>query len=1139
MGAQHSSAYTDGWSDETIELFFLKSGRPRHLRGGNRFITEGETVNSVFLITEGEVAVKKRERGTTAKQIGTRAKGSLLGELSFLLGQPATVTLEAMSSSVSIVDLPQIELIEMLKSSPQLAGGFFRLLGGMLAERISEISSGMRNSLIHSAAPQLRTSGSSNSGSNAALAILPSNLDTSVSEVAAGFGLPEETELFLHCDCAVSIEENSVVDGQRHNGKLYLFESHACFSFSLFGFNNQRVIALSDVLAVRLPDEGRPADAGPSGARRVIEVNCNSLSLALVVSAAICDTVSRSLESARVNSMDMSGFSKFPTGAAEVSASAESLEEVALAVDTNVLQMMQGLGIEDGGAEGVPAACRASASNQRAQQSTAVDAGHSELARLTKKQWHLFLKGADSLRLARGTVVIREGDTQRAFYQMVEGSCRVELQVKGRPQAVVVGHRNAGDLFGERSLLLGGTAAASVVVDSEEAVLLRLRVDFLQELFSEHADLMGKFFCLLAVDQAKRLSRLTQDISLDHKELILSEGLHAPTDMHSLLSNHAYLTIVTRYIRSLDSKDASPSAINATPRTEDPAAAATASSSASDVPVPDAATPAPDEAAPSAKSKPNRTSRIGIGKGRGEKKATPRSTPRSAIIKQPQAKKVRTPRGVPEFKADGLLSNQLAFITELRSIKSEHDPAQVLVLVQQTHAKFIATGSLGCLNADTIAVLEKEVSGEAPSMAPSKLRKLFDRAEQAVVAAIEAACLQDFLSSSMYNYVLSLLLKTQVLPTIDHFKAVKVLGEGGFGQVLEVIKRDCGKVYAMKVMKKAELIAAFEGEDWREIVLLEKQLHASMRHPLVVNLAYSFQNSAYIVLVMDACPGGDLSVFALTEDRLTPLQVRFVGQEVTCVLGYLHSLHILYRDLKPENLLLDAHGHVRLIDFGLAAAGTNAMPFSDEMCGTPCYMAPEVKNAGRKGVKKYSGAADWFTLGVLLYEMSEQRLPFGDEPRFIDHKTEWRKPHFMNEDGKKDDQLLDLVKGLLEWKVEKRLGGGKLLNTAAAVAEVKAHKYWRDPEWQLVDQARLPSPLLPYVESRSHTKEAESKLKKKQRAAVEMAVRMANSEKQDEQKERLAADTSGPEDVVGWDFVSKHAIEQEYVEIMASSVSLL
>ena len=349
----------------------------------------------------------------------------------------------------------------------------------------------------------------------------------------------------------------------------------------------------------------------------------------------------------------------------------------------------------------------------------------------------------------------------------------------------------------------------------------------------------------------------------------------------------------------------------------------------------------------------------------------------------------------------------------------------------------------------------------------------------------------------------------------------------------------------MKVMKKTELINAYSnpGEDWRDVVLLEQTLMKSLHHPLIVNLCYSFQNPAYVVLVMDTCPGGDLAVFALTDERLSPEQVRFVGMAVAAVFAFLHERHVLYRDL-AENLLLDASGHVRLIDFGLALAGDGQLPTSDELCGTPCYMAPEVAFAGRRGAKPYSAPADWYTLGVLLYELTEQRLPFGEEPRFHDHKAEWRKPKAMvNADGKKAADLESLVKGLLEWRPEKRLGGGKHANTPAASRDVKAHKYWRAPEWQLVETCRLPSPLLEYVSTKSQKKPHAQKLKKQQRAAIETAVRIANSDEKKTPAEGGTASSTAAHvralDVDGWDFVSPHAIEQEYVENIAHSVAML
>ena len=144
---------------------------------------------------------------------------------------------------------------------------------------------------------------------------------------------------------------------------------------------------------------------------------------------------------------------------------------------------------------------------------------------------------------------------------------------------------------------------------------------------------------------------------------------------------------------------------------------------------------------------------------------------------------------------------------------------------------------------------------------------------------------------------------------------------------------------------------------------------------------------------------------------------------------------------------------------------------------------------------------------------------------------------------------------LLEPQPEKRLGGGKHSNTAQAAEDVKNHKYWNDPEWPLVELARLPSPLMSYLEARSLTKTSETKLRKQQRAAVDTATKMAAVErklaqaKEDaaaqkteaERAARLAMIDEKVEDlkVDGWEFVSQHAVEAEYVETIASSVSLL
>ena len=370
---------------------------------------------------------------------------------------------------------------------------------------------------------------------------------------------------------------------------------------------------------------------------------------------------------------------------------------------------------------------------------------------------------------------------------MISGSVRVELSVKGRPQAVVIGQRKGGDLFGERSLLNGGNAAASVVVDSDEAIILRITSTFLQQLFTAHPETMSKFFCLLAIDQAKRLTKLTKQFTdHDHTQVVLPEGLHAPTDMPSLLKNAAYLTILTRYVQSRRKgmRKALPTPAG-TPKSASPAKANGAAS-----------------------RKP-----FGGGGGGGStpKKAGEKPTPRRPTV---------DPATAEETKKESLLTNQLAFVTELRALRAEPDPSTLRAIAATAFTKFLskdARKQVGCLSEDESSRLEATGvqtpgTGQLYSMPSSAVRSIFDEAEAAVIRAIDSACLSDFLASSHYNYILALIMKQQHVPSMEQFKATRVLGEGGFGQVLEVVKRDCGKLYAMKVMKKAELMSAFVGE---------------------------------------------------------------------------------------------------------------------------------------------------------------------------------------------------------------------------------------------------------------------------------------------------------------------------------------
>jgi len=200
--------------------------------------------------------------------------------------------------------------------------------------------------------------------------------------------------------------------------------------------------------------------------------------------------------------------------------------------------------------------------------------------------------------------------------------------------------------------------------------------------------------------------------------------------------------------------------------------------------------------------------------------------------------------------------------------------------------------------------------------------------------------------------------------SVKHFSLLRVLGKGSFGKVVLVRKKlgvTVGGVYAMKVLRKSHLLRRRQIERTKT----ERRVLGRLDHVFIMKLHYAFQSQEKLYLVLDYCPGGEL-FFHLSRYRRFPERVaRFYAAELTTAIGHLHSVGIIYRDLKPENVLLDADGHVKLGDFGLAKDGiSSATKGATSMCGTPEYMAPEV--LCQKG---HGFTVDWWGLGMLTYEM--------------------------------------------------------------------------------------------------------------------------------------------------------------------------
>ncbi|CAE8637940.1 unnamed protein product, partial [Polarella glacialis] len=198
------------------------------------------------------------------------------------------------------------------------------------------------------------------------------------------------------------------------------------------------------------------------------------------------------------------------------------------------------------------------------------------------------------------------------------------------------------------------------------------------------------------------------------------------------------------------------------------------------------------------------------------------------------------------------------------------------------------------------------------------------------------------------------------------------VGTGTFGRVRVVkIKGSSDRTpFALKILKKSEVIRLKQVEH----VKAEKQILAMIEHPFIVNLLTTFQDEKRLFMLLEYVNGGELFSYLRKQGRLTNEHARFYAAEIILAVGYLHTLHIVYRDLKPENLLIDCEGHMKITDFGFAKVVEDR---TWTLCGTPEYLAPEIIQS-----KGHGKAVDWWALGILLFEMLAGYPPFYDENPF-------------------------------------------------------------------------------------------------------------------------------------------------------------
>lgn len=247
---------------------------------------------------------------------------------------------------------------------------------------------------------------------------------------------------------------------------------------------------------------------------------------------------------------------------------------------------------------------------------------------------------------------------------------------------------------------------------------------------------------------------------------------------------------------------------------------------------------------------------------------------------------------------------------------------------------------------------------------------------------------------------------------LNHFRLLRVVGKGAFGKVRIVERKDTGLTFALKYIRKDEVVRS---ESVRNI-LRERRMLEHLNYQFICNLRYSFQDIEYMYLVVDLMNGGDLR-FHISRKTFTEDAVRFWIAELGCALRYIHGQGIIHRDIKPDNVLLDSEGHVHLADFNVASDYTVGKPLTSKS-GTLAYLAPEVY-AG----KGYGPGADWWSLGVLFYECIYNKRPFeGSTQSALSAQIRKASPNFPVTAPPVSMPCLHAVSSALEEDPTKRMG---------------------------------------------------------------------------------------------------------------------
>lgn len=310
--------------------------------------------------------------------------------------------------------------------------------------------------------------------------------------------------------------------------------------------------------------------------------------------------------------------------------------------------------------------------------------------------------------------------------------------------------------------------------------------------------------------------------------------------------------------------------------------------------------------------------------------------------------------------------------------------------------------------------------------------------------------------------------------SLGDFQIIRTLGIGAFGRVMLVKHKKTNLHYAMKILDKNKLVKTKQIEH----TFNEKKVLQSLKFPFVVSMEFFFKDNSFLYMVLPFVNGGELFTYLRRKGKFTEKMSQFYAAQVLLALEYLHYCGLVYRDLKPENILLDNEGYLKLTDFGFCKMVEGR---TWTLCGTPEYIAPEIILS-----KGYGKSADWWSFGVLIYEMNAGYAPFfSSDPMKIYEKIvtgKFKSPsQFSNE-------LKDILNNTLQVDLTRRYG-----NLKDGPRDIKRHMWFKNIDWDRVYQKKIKPSYIPVCKDAGddsnfdHYDEDEHKISSKDRLHKEFA----------------------------------------------------